>query len=264
MASLPCYVRVVATPPPAGAPPVAAFVAVPPSGSSSTWQLLDTSAGGSATSWQWDSPDLGSLGTDPIGGLPDPGSHQEIVVKLTVANAAGSDQVQQLIVTGMPIADFATSPSSGAAPLAVQFTDTSRNAPTGWKWDFGDGQTSTERNPVHTYVSPGVYPVTLVAKNEWGSGTPYSQQVVAYTRPQASFTAQPTSGVKPLRVQFTDTSSNMPTSWYWVFGDSNLTVSTEQNPTFTYYTQGTYTVFLTATNPAGYSTVTMQVTVSRT
>ena len=47
-------------------------------------------------------------------------------------------------------------PRGGVAPVEVSFTDTSTGEPTSWTWDFGDGTTSTERNPVHTYAAAGV------------------------------------------------------------------------------------------------------------
>jgi len=59
-------------------------------------------------------------------------------------------------------ADFTTSVTSGPAPLAVQFTDTSTvSAPTAWQWSFGDGATSTAQNPLHTYTEDGLYDVRL-------------------------------------------------------------------------------------------------------
>jgi parallel beta-helix repeat protein len=66
-----------------------------------------------------------------------------------------------------PVADFSASPTSGNAPLAVQFTDQSTGA-TGWQWDFGDGSGSTGKNPSHTYQNAGSYTVTLTASNAAG------------------------------------------------------------------------------------------------
>jgi PKD repeat protein len=69
--------------------------------------------------------------------------------------------------------------------------------------------------------------------------------------PVANFTANVTSGVTPLTVQFNDTSSFYPTSWSWNFGDG--TFSTQQNPVHTYTAIGSHTVCLTATNAGGNS-----------
>jgi PKD repeat protein len=65
-------------------------------------------------------------------------------------------------------ADFTVSRTSGLAPLSVQFLDNSSGYPTSWQWDFGDGTTSTEQNPSHTYASPGTYTVGMTATD--GSG----------------------------------------------------------------------------------------------
>ena len=64
-------------------------------------------------------------------------------------------------------ANFVGSPTSGAAPCTVQFTDKSIGDVNSWSWDFGDGGVSTEQNPVHTY-SPGIYTVTLTITESAG------------------------------------------------------------------------------------------------
>jgi PKD repeat protein len=68
-----------------------------------------------------------------------------------------------------PTASFTASPTSGSAPLTVQFTDTSTGSPTAWSWSFGDGASSTAQNPAHTYANPGTYTATLTASNSSGS-----------------------------------------------------------------------------------------------
>jgi hypothetical protein len=69
-------------------------------------------------------------------------------------------------------ADFSATPASGQAPLAVAFADRSQGSPTGWSWTFGDGESSSERNPAHVYAAPGSYTVTLtVTDADGGSST---------------------------------------------------------------------------------------------
>ncbi len=70
-----------------------------------------------------------------------------------------------------PTSSFSSSTISGAAPLIVDFADTSAYNPTSWSWNFGDGGTSTEQNPRHMYESPGTYTVSLTANNSSGSDT---------------------------------------------------------------------------------------------
>ncbi|HVR35443.1 MAG TPA: S8 family serine peptidase, partial [Methylomirabilota bacterium] len=76
------------------------------------------------------------------------------------------------------LADFTASPSAGEVPLPVQFTDGSFGALTSWAWDFGDGATSTEQNPAHTYSSEGNYIVTLTVTTDSGE-TGTKQRTVA-------------------------------------------------------------------------------------
>ncbi|MEZ4921317.1 MAG: GEVED domain-containing protein [Saprospiraceae bacterium] len=77
------------------------------------------------------------------------------------------------IVGGMdpPVANFSGTPTSGTAPLSVNFTDLSTGSPTSWNWNFGDGQTSTLQNPSVTYSAPGVYTVSLTVSNAGGNDT---------------------------------------------------------------------------------------------
>jgi PKD repeat protein len=72
---------------------------------------------------------------------------------------------------GAPVAGFSVDTTSGNAPLTVTFTDTSANSPTSWLWNFGDGTTSTEQNPSHTYDDAGTYSVTLTTTNTGGTDT---------------------------------------------------------------------------------------------
>ena len=65
----------------------------------------------------------------------------------------------------IPVTDFIGEPTKGDAPLTVQFKDTSLGIPTSWFWEFGDQGTSTEKNPKHVYQKPGIYTVSLSAKN---------------------------------------------------------------------------------------------------
>jgi PKD repeat protein len=69
------------------------------------------------------------------------------------------------------VAGFTADPISGPSPLAVQFTDASAGGATSWSWNFGDGGTSTEQNPAHTYANEGIYTVTLTVSNAHKSDT---------------------------------------------------------------------------------------------
>jgi len=70
-----------------------------------------------------------------------------------------------------PIASFTASPTTGTAPLTINFTDTSANVPTSWLWDFGDGSTATTQNATHTYTTAGTSSGNLTVTNAAGSNT---------------------------------------------------------------------------------------------
>jgi len=158
-----------------------------------------------------------------------------------------------------PVANFTASPLTGIAPLTVQFTDLSTNAPTSWSWNFGDGNTanSTVQNPVHTYANPGNYTVSLTVTNSWGSNTRTKiKYITVNPLPSADFTGTPTAGSAPLQVNFSATSSGTPTAWSWSFGDGNTTGASQQNPVHLYTVAGNYTVSLTTTYPGSSNTTT--------
>jgi PKD repeat protein len=112
--------------------------------------------------------------------------------------------------------------------------------------------------PSHTYNSPGSYSVALEVSNSAGYNSTLIPGDITVTEPPAapfaSFTSDVTTGAPGLTVQFYDTSTGVPTSWYWDFGDG--TTSTAQNPVHTYANSGYYTVSLTATNDFGSTTQT--------
>ena len=152
----------------------------------------------------------------------------------------------------------------GQAPLTVRFTDQSVGDPTSWFWQFGDGTTSTSRNPEHTYQVPGIYTVTLSAQNSesggvgmWNNLVTATEGVIPKPTPvpppgqiTAAFIAIPVTGSAPLDVAFQDQSSGNPVSWIWYFGDGE--VSLLQNPVHQYTSAGSYSVTLLAQN-AEYS-----------
>lgn len=158
-------------------------------------------------------------------------------------------------LTGAPEALYSY---TGVVEPTINFTDLSTNDPDTWYWDFGDGTTSTDQNPVHTFLTNGTFNVCLTASNVIAGDT-YCDFVTidVYAVPVAnfSFTGDPV-------VNFTDLSINTPTSWDWDFNDGGT--STEQNPTHTFVEDGTYSVCLTASNAEGDATVCKDVTISNT
>lgn len=241
--------------------PIANFSGTPLSGAYNLpVQFTDLSQGG-IVSWAWTFGDTGtSIEQNPLHTYLSDGSW---TVSLTVTNALGTDTetkvayVTTTVPVALPVANFSRTPTSGTAPLTVQFTDLTTGSPNTWSWNFGDGATSVTQSPSHIYTTAGTYNVTLIATNSRGSSTYTMSSCVTVTLlvviPVANFSATPLSGNFPLAVQFTDLSTNTPTSWLWNFGDG--VTSTSRNPSHTYASAGSYTVTLYATNSAGTSPV---------
>ncbi len=108
------------------------------------------------------------------------GEHMFCAVSTDDKNAQNSDTVFiEVIPSGIaPEADFLITNSQGPAPLTVAFLDRSLNTPTSWYWIFGDGNTSREQNPTHTYQQDGVYGVTLKVSNDYGNDTIYKHNCI--------------------------------------------------------------------------------------
>jgi tripartite motif-containing protein 71 len=154
--------------------PITAFSATPTSGNIPLIVTFTDKSTGTPTSWKWTFGD-GTTSTthNPVHTYIKAGN---LTVTLTATNAAGSNTTTKIayikVTTPVkPVAAFTASPTSGNASLKVQFTDKSTGSPTSWKWDFGDGTTSTTHNPLHTYIKKGKLTVTLTVKNAAGSST---------------------------------------------------------------------------------------------
>jgi PKD repeat protein len=237
--------------------PTAAFTGSPVSGTEPL-TVNFTNQSTNATSWEWDFGDGGTSAAQSPSHEYATGTY---TVTLTAYNACGSDvetKTDYITVDPClaPVADFSGTPTSGEVPLTVNFTDASSNSPSGWNWNFGDGGTSTAQNPSHQYNDAGTYTVTLTAVNSCGSDAEVKTDyiTVTCTAPVADFVGSPASGNAPLTVDFTDQSTGA-TSWSWDFGDG-VGTSSEQNPSYTYNNQGTYTVTLIAYNSCGSDTQT--------
>ncbi|WP_445457714.1 PKD domain-containing protein [Flavobacterium sp. HNIBRBA15423] len=157
-----------------------------------------------------------------------------------------------------PTAEFTASPVVGnTIPHTVFFTDESV-IPDTWLWNFGDGGTSTAKNPIHTYTNFGAFTVRLTIQDTI-TGVSDFENKVAYIKisaPVADIGGPSLGyfGCGPLTPNFVDASvaNGAPiVSWLWNFGDGST--STDQNPSHTYATSGSYTVSLTVTDSFGNS-----------
>jgi PKD repeat protein len=171
-------------------------------------------------------------------------------VCLTVTNECGSDtRSLDITVYEPPSAGFDLDDGPYCLNQTIRFTNTSSTNTTSLRWDFGDGGTSTETNPTHSYVDAGFYTITLVASSECGSDS--KVMTVEIQGIEAEVQALPSSGCAPLEVQFGVTTSCMaePVRQSWIFGDGSS--SEEGNPTHPYSQPGFYTATVQVTDAQG-------------
>ncbi len=210
------------------------------------------------------------LGTNSINFNLEDSNGQQLVATITLTVVEENTNLP-------PTATITGTPSTGTAPLNVQFTanatDPNSDDTLSYNWDFGDGNTSTEANPTHQYVTASTTPynVTLTVSDGTDDGTATTTITVntttsTNTPPTVTIAADPTNGNAPLTTNFTatvtDPDDGAVFTYNWDFGDGNT--STEANPTHQYLTASTtpYNVTLTVSDGTDDGTATTTITVN--
>ena len=207
---------------------------------------------GNPTLWHWNfgNGQTSSLQNPVV--FFDPGTW---TVTLTTENGSGtSAPVSQVItVSAKPTVAFNSSSTTGCYPLGIQFTDQSSANVVKYQWDFGDGDTSNDRNPYHTYRSAGSFVASLKATNAAGCSD-FSKPVTITINNgiKADYTNTVSQSCKPpALVTFTNTSQELGNmSYFWDFGDGS-TDTRKDPPPHTYSQVKAYTVTLVAKSDQG-------------
>ena len=217
--------------------------------------ITDNSTVG-ANVWNWTfagGNPAGSTNQNEVVTYPSPGVY---TIQLTAQNtvAGCSDNTNQSItILPTPTPTFTGTPTSGCAPQAVNFTNTT-GSPGTYIWDFGDGSSFNGTTPPsHTYSTDGSYSVGLTFTDANGCiGSTLLNNYINLTSPIASFAAPVLNGCAPLTVQLASTSVSAIdpiVDWQWDFGDGT-TFNGEVPPSHD-YAVGTYAVTLTITTQGG-------------
>ncbi|MBU3714598.1 MAG: PKD domain-containing protein, partial [Ferruginibacter sp.] len=212
---------------------------------------------GNPSSWKWD------LGNGTISYLQNPSvvyfNPGQYTVKLIVKNATGEDSVaksQYITVYENPVIDFSASSTNGCPALLTNFSDLSTSVDgsiQSWKWDFGDGTLSQDKNPQHTYVNTGNFNVSLMVTNNHGCSNSNTKDkyIKVLEKPIVSFVnSSVTNCGTPQVIHFQNSSNGSGILKYkWDFGDGNI--SNEAKPSHTYTKSGSFTIKLFVTNDNG-------------
>jgi gliding motility-associated-like protein len=237
----------------------------------------DASIGVNISAWNWQFN--GGNPSSSTSQIPDPvcfdnvGTY-DITLTVTDDNGTGDTTITVNVVdcSSGPDASFSVSNNSPCDTVCIDFQDNSvgQNI-SAWEWDFGNGaspNSSNIANPIDIcFDIPGTYTVTLTVTDDNGTAT--HEEVITVNDcsgignpPIADFTYEG-DACEGACIDFTDLSTNNPTSWQWTFDGGNPSTSTEQNPSnICFENPGVSNVTLSATNSDGTSTFTLPITIN--
>lgn len=205
---------------------------------------------GNSSQWFWDFGD-GNTSTleNPTHTYTTPGNYDVSLISQNAQGCSDTLKVTSFIQINSSVVNYTPPPTTtGCAPLNTAFEMDMPDA-VSWLWDFGDGNTSNLKAPVHTYTTGGFFTVSLTITLNTGCTKIYSNfKSFDVQGGPAEFTFTQTN-CPPYIVNFKDTTYGNPVSWSWSFGDG--TMSSVQNPSHTYAQSGFYTIVYTATTSNG-------------
>lgn len=210
----------------------------------------DLSTGDSLTEWEWDFGDGRTSNLQNPAHIYGDTGYFDIKLRVSSNGCVREISIPNFINIKGPVATFLDSSSCGS-PLVRRFTDSSIEAKS-WFWDFGDGTTSTEREPVHTFPRPGIFTVSLTVKNDTCENTATRQLRIISESPD--FTISQTNVCKGAQVNFRTTNLNRANiaNLTWIFGDG-VSAGLDTNVIHRYTASGNYSVALAFTDLQGCS-----------
>lgn len=205
---------------------------------------LDSASASYPVSISWDMGDGQTKTTDEFKYIYEKGGKYKVKVKLLDGMGCSLNE-EMTIVTQDPaiLAKFSANNTTAVCPpLVVNFTESSITDPNrpaiSFFWNFGDGTTSTLRNPSKIYTNPGVYDVTLTVQNMFGcSNTTVVKSYIKIGGPTAIYSFTPKDGCWPVQASYKSTPSPA-TTVEWDFGDGHT--KTGNNTSYQYEKPGTY------------------------
>ncbi|MEW5923116.1 MAG: PKD domain-containing protein, partial [Candidatus Zixiibacteriota bacterium] len=149
------------------------FIGIPTSGKAPLTVMFEPVLDGAADSYYWDFGDGSDSSNvrNPIHQYTTQGKYDvklRVSLNLDACTHVDSLTREDYVVVSELDAAFTATPKAGIAPLTVQFTDMSPGLPDTWYWDFGDGETALEQNPLHQFDTSGIYNVFLRVSNWLG------------------------------------------------------------------------------------------------
>lgn len=209
---------------------------------------------GNIQSWYWDMGNTTYFFSTPTHIYTTPGSYQ-VDLSVVAENNCIANVTKMINVPKTIVPDFSVERNCNGQNTAFTDITSSLIDPISTiEWEFGTFGSGGGSPATFTFASPGDVNVKMKATTASGCAYANSKNVSIVKAPTASFTASPESGVPPLTVLFTNTSTDA-TNYAWQFYDEDNSTSNEVSPSFTFENYGDYAVDLTASNTKGCTTV---------
>jgi PKD repeat protein len=211
----------------------------------------------SAVAWSWNftgNPDDTSSLQNPTFLYATNGVYTPSV---KVTNASGcSTTVTETLNSAQPTATIRTDTTLTqsalfCADVHATFHAVSQDTLSVFNWDFGDGTTSTNPNPTHTYTQPGTYIVNLnFTTNHGCTGTAFPPDtIIVYPKPHAIFTALDSMPCANNQLEIFTNLDDSSARFTWIYGDGNSDINNDIVHTHQYGTAGSYDMTLIASSP---------------
>ena len=209
---------------------------------------------GTIVKWYWNFgngvKDTLSTNASPTASYADTGTYTVTLIVETATGCRSNVFSKQIIIRSSPIANFSL-PTVVCLPVGLaSFTNTSSindgtTSELTYKWLFGNGDSSTQKNPSTNYSSTGPFNIKLIATSKYGCTKDSTKTLsTIYAQPKAIFNVSPEVCLRDTTI-FTDLSDGKGSTvvkWYWNFGDGNT--DTIQHPKHLYTVAKTDTAFL--------------------
>ncbi len=201
-------------------------------------------------SWSYGGNEF-STDANPSYTIPDVDTN-DITVIVFSQNGCSDTLTQEVSTFYLPDVSFSTpAPCLNGGTQYFDSSEVTGGSVASWEWNFGDGNSSSEENPLHQYDNAADYNVQLIVTSSEGCVDSLTNLVTIFPGPVAAFSANPPFAYVFQNINFTDeTTSDFPiTNWEWDFDDGNF--SNDQNPSHNYNEGDDYDVILAVEDQNG-------------
>ena len=221
-----------------------------------TIKFTGTASAGATFQWNING-DMSKTGSGPFLVSWDTLGNKTIILTVIDNNCTSTTTTNHILVNALPMVDFTATNINGCQPLTVRFTDNSQftNASSTYLWGFGDGETSTEKDPNHIYTSSGTYTVTLTVFNAVAGCDDkkvITDMINVLPKPKASYYIQPGNIISELNptIYVFSNSTGKIILYNWKLSDID-TVFQDSSFIHIFKTAGTYNISLMIENIYG-------------